>query len=58
VPANGSPTVGRIRVEAPARDPINDRSVTLDLSIRSVDLTSPISGEYDHPITLVVKHGT
>jgi hypothetical protein len=58
VPADGSPAVGRVRIQAPARHPTTDRSVTLGLSIRSVDLDPAISHEYPQSITLVVQHGT
>lgn len=58
VPADGAPAVGRVRIQAPARDPTVDRSVTLGLSIRSVDLDPAISHEYPQSITLVVQHGT
>src|SRR5439155_12352965 len=57
VPADESPATARIRITSPTRDPAADRSLTLGLSIRSVDLTPAITARYAQQITLVVKQG-
>ena len=55
IPADESPTLGNVRITPPARGAA-DRSVTLSLSIRSVNLTPSISHQYAQSITMVVKH--
>ncbi len=57
VSADGSPRVGRVRIQAPARSSTADRSVTLGLSIVSVNLSPPLEDDYGTPISLVVKQG-